>query len=45
MYLRRAHSLGHARQHVKLLGYALLVNSLALLDHFRRRLEPLASVA
>lgn len=37
MYLRRAHSFGHARQHVNLLGYALLVNSLALLEHVRRR--------
>jgi hypothetical protein len=31
LYLGRAHSLGHARQHVNLLGYALMVNSLALL--------------
>ena len=30
MYLGRAHSLGHARQHVDVLGWALLVNSLTL---------------
>ena len=28
-YLNRAHSVGHARQHVNLLGHALIVNSLA----------------
>ncbi len=27
LWLRRAHSLGHARQHVNLLGYALMVNA------------------
>jgi hypothetical protein len=31
MYLGRAHSLGHAGQHLNLLGYALMVNSVALL--------------
>jgi hypothetical protein len=31
LYLGRAHSLGHTRQQVNLLGYALMVNSLALL--------------
>lgn len=30
LYLGRAHSVVHARQHVNLLGYALMVNSLAL---------------
>jgi hypothetical protein len=30
MYLRRAHSVGHRRQLVNLLGYALMVNGLAL---------------
>ena len=30
LWLGRAHSLGHARQHLNLLGYALMVNSLAL---------------
>ncbi|MFN2488141.1 MAG: hypothetical protein ABR529_00045 [Actinomycetota bacterium] len=30
LYLGRAHSVGHARQHVNLIGYALMVNSLAL---------------
>ncbi len=33
LYLGRAHSVGHARQHVNLLGYALMVNSLALHRH------------
>ena len=37
LYLGRAHSVGHARQHVNLLGYALMVNSLALHEHRRRR--------
>jgi hypothetical protein len=31
MWLSRAHSVGHARQHLNLIGYALMVNSLALL--------------
>lgn len=30
MWLTRAHSVGHRRQHVNLIGYALMVNSLAL---------------
>ena len=37
LYLNRAHSVGHARQHVNLLGYALMVNSMALHEHRRRR--------
>ena len=37
LYLGRAHSVGHARQQVNLLGYALMVNSLALYEHRRRR--------
>jgi hypothetical protein len=45
MYLRRAHSFGHPRQHVNLLGYALLVNSLALLEHHRRKPEPSPAAA
>jgi len=44
MWLGRAHSVGHARQHVNLIGYALMVNSLAIFEHRRRR-PPLASVA
>jgi hypothetical protein len=31
MYLGRAHSVGHLRQQVNLLGYALMVNSMSLL--------------
>jgi hypothetical protein len=36
MWLGRAHSIGHARQLVNLLGYALMVNSLALAEHRER---------
>jgi hypothetical protein len=36
MWLSRAHSVGHRRQKVNLLGYALMVNSLTLLDHQAR---------
>ena len=42
MWLSRAHSEGHARQHLNLIGYALMVNSLALLEH-RQRAAPLAA--
>ena len=42
MWLSRAHSVGHARQHLNLIGYALMVNSLALLEH-RQRAAPLAA--
>jgi hypothetical protein len=35
MWLGRAHSIGHARQHLNLLGFALTVNSLALHRHRR----------
>jgi len=37
LWLGRAHSLGHARQHVDLLGYALMVNGIALHRHAKRR--------
>ena len=37
LYLGRAHSVGHAHQHVNLLGYAVMVNSVALHEHRRRR--------
>ena len=42
MWLSRAHSVGHARQHLNLIGYALMVNSLALLEH-RQRAAPIAA--
>jgi hypothetical protein len=42
LWLGRAHSIGHARQHLNLLGYALMVNGLALHRHRRHR-EPLAA--
>jgi hypothetical protein len=32
LYLGRAHSVGHLRQHVNLLGYAFMVNSLSLIS-------------
>ena len=37
LWLGRAHSVGHARQHLNLLGYALMVNGLALHRHRRHR--------
>jgi hypothetical protein len=39
LWLGRAHSIGHARQHLNLLGYALMVNGLALHRHQRRRTQ------
>lgn len=44
MWLSRAHSIGHVRQTVNLLGHALMVNGLTLLEH-RRRQEPLEQAA
>jgi hypothetical protein len=44
MWLSRAHSVGHARQTVNLLGYALMVNGLTLLEH-RRRQEQIEQAA
>ena len=35
LFLRRAHSVGHRRQWINLLGFALMVNSLALAEHRR----------
>ena len=43
LYLRRAHSVGHRRQLVNLLGWALVVNSVALREHARRAAEPPAA--
>lgn len=43
LWLRRAHSVGHARQHLNLLGYALMVNGLALHRHRRRHPTALAA--
>lgn len=42
MFLGRAHSVGMLRQHVDLLGYAILVNGLTLLHYERRRLATAA---
>ena len=36
MWLGRAHSVGHARQHVNLIGFAISVNSIAVHEHRRR---------
>jgi hypothetical protein len=44
LWLTRAHSIGHLRQTVNLLGHALMVNGLTLLEHHRRR-EPLEQAA
>jgi hypothetical protein len=43
LWIGRAHSIGHARQHLNLLGYALMVNGLALLRHRRHRPNELAA--
>jgi hypothetical protein len=43
LWLGRAHSLGHARQHVNLIGFALSVNSVALHEHRRRREQATAA--
>jgi hypothetical protein len=40
LWLRRAHSIGHARQHLNLLTFALGVNSLALHRHHARSSDP-----
>jgi hypothetical protein len=39
LWLGRAHSIGHARQLLNLLGYALMVNGLALHRHQRHRTQ------
>ena len=44
MWLSRAHSVGHDRQKVNLIGYALMVNSLALLEN-RLRGDPAQPIA
>ena len=41
MWLGRAHSLGHTRQHINLIGFA--VNSVALHEHRRRRDQAIAA--
>src|SRR3954453_18522463 len=43
MWLGRAHSNGHARQHLNLLGFALTVNSLALHRHREREAPQIAA--
>jgi hypothetical protein len=43
LWLGRAHSLGHARQHLNLLGYALMVNGLALYRYQHRAPDQIAA--
>jgi hypothetical protein len=43
LWLRRAHSVGHHRQHLNMLTHALVVNSVAL--HRRRRPVPPEALA
>lgn len=43
LWLGRAHSVGHQRQHLNLLGFALMVNSLARHRHQRRRRATIAA--
>jgi hypothetical protein len=43
LFLGRAHSVGRLRQHVDLIGYALLVNGLTVLRHERRGRIPTAA--
>ena len=45
LWLRRAHSIGHARQHLNLLTYALTVNALAVHRHGRASSDPPADLA
>ena len=40
LWLRRAHSVGHERQHLNLLTHALVVNSLAIWRHATRHGDP-----
>jgi len=40
LWLRRAHTIGHQRQHLNLITYALCVNSVALHRHARHRGDP-----
>ncbi len=40
LWLRRAHSIGHERQHLNLLTHALVVNSVALHRHRQRSSDP-----
>jgi hypothetical protein len=43
LFLGRAHSVGHLRQQVDLIGYALLVNGLTVLRQERRGRLPTAA--
>jgi hypothetical protein len=43
LWLGRAHSLGHTRQHLNLLGYALMVNGLALHRYQHRAPDQIAA--
>jgi hypothetical protein len=43
LWLARAHSVGHERQHLNLIGFALMVNSLARHRHQLRRPQTIAA--
>jgi hypothetical protein len=45
LFLRRAHSIGHQRQHLNLLTYALTVNALAIHRHWRTSGDPPTELA
>lgn len=45
LWLRRAHSIGHQRQHLNLLTHALVVNSLAIWRHAARDGDPPLALA
>jgi hypothetical protein len=45
LFLRRAHSIGHERQHLNLLTYALTVNALAVHRHCRTSGDPPTEIA
>jgi hypothetical protein len=45
LYIGRAHSIGHERQLVNLLGYGLMVNGIAMLQRRRRLEQPPTAVA
>lgn len=45
LWLRRAHSIGHHRQHLNMITHALMVNSLAVHRHVHRSQPPLPIAA
>ena len=45
LWIGRAHTVGHARQHLNLLGFALVVNGVAIHRYGHRRTRPARGVA